>query len=111
MVDADSEIITAMSIDSVAFQGPVLAKLQDPAGLALDLYVPPKPEAPTDYFRSAEFREDPQQGTLTCPAGETTGRREWNAHGTGEGVRPSGGKGHTKESNQAVWLIPEPSRQ
>lgn len=114
MIDADSEIITAidllpangheaanaaalvhqeeavhgndiaaLSIDSVAFQGPVLEELQDPAGLGLDLYVPPKPETPTEYFRPEEFREDPQQGTLTCPAGNTTGRRERNAHDTG----------------------------
>jgi transposase len=75
--------IAALSIDSVAFQGPVLEELQDPGGLALDLYVPPKPETPTAYFRPEEFREDPQQRTLTCPAGETTGHRERNAHDTG----------------------------
>lgn len=114
MIDADSEIITAvnvlpangheagdaavlvqqeetahgndiaaLSIDSVAFQGPVLEELQDPAGLALDLYVPPKPETPTARFPPQVFHEDPQQGTLTCPAGQTTGCRERNAHDTG----------------------------
>lgn len=75
--------IAALSIDSVAFQGPVLEELQDPAGLDLDLYVPPKPETPTECFRPEEFREDPQQGTLRCPAGNTTRRRERNAHDTG----------------------------
>jgi len=75
--------IAALSIDSVAFQGPVLEELQDPAGLALDLYVPPKPETPMAYFRPEEFHEDPQQGTLTCPAGQTTAHRERNAHDTG----------------------------
>jgi transposase len=75
--------IAALSIDSVAFQGPVLEELQDPAGLALDLYVPPKPEASTPYFPPEAFREDPPQGRLTCPAGQTTGRRERNAHDTG----------------------------
>jgi transposase len=75
--------IAALSIDSVAFQGPVLKELQDPAGLALDLYVPPKPESSTAYFPPEEFREDQQQGTLTCPAGQTTGRRQRNPHDTG----------------------------
>ena len=75
--------IAALSIDGVAFQGPVLQVLQDPQGLALDLYVPPKPETPTEYFRPQEFQEDPQQGTATCPAGRTTGHRERNANDTG----------------------------
>jgi transposase len=75
--------IAALSIDSVAFQGPVLEELQAPEGPALDLYVPPKPETPTPYYRPEEFQEDPQQGTLTCPAGQVTGKRERNAHDTG----------------------------
>lgn len=75
--------IEALSIDGVAFQGPVLDQLQDPSGLALDLYVPPKPESHTAYFAPQEFQEDTSQGTLTCPAGQTTARRERNAHDTG----------------------------
>jgi transposase len=75
--------IAALSIDSVAFQGPVLEALQGPEGPALDLYVPPKPETPTAYYRPEEFREDPRQGTVTCPAGQTTARRERNANDTG----------------------------
>ena len=75
--------IAALSIDSVAFQGPVLEELQDPAGLGLDLYVPPKPETPTEYFRPEEFREDSQQGTVTCPAGNTTARCDRNTNDTG----------------------------
>jgi transposase len=75
--------IAALSIDSVAFQGPVLKELQDQAGMALDLYVPPKPETPTARFRPEDFQEDPQQGTLTCPAGQSTAHRERNPHDTG----------------------------
>jgi hypothetical protein len=69
--------IAALSIDSIAFQGPVLKELQDPTGLALDLYVPP-PETPTEYFQPQDFHEDPQQGVLTCPAGQSTAFRERN---------------------------------
>ena len=82
--------IAALSIDSVAFQGPVLKELQDPAGMALDLYVPPKPETPTVHFRPEDFAEDPQQGTLTCPAGQSTARRERNPHDTGWKYRFAG---------------------
>jgi transposase len=80
---AQGNKIEALSIDSVAFQGPVLEELQDPEGLALDLYVPPKPESPTPYFPPQEFQEDVLHGTLTCPAGQTTTSRERNAHDTG----------------------------
>ena len=75
--------IEALLIDSVAFQGPVLEELQDPEGLALDLYVLPKPESPSPYFPPLDFQEDVQQGNLTCPAGQTTTSRERNAHDTG----------------------------
>ena len=75
--------IVALSIDSIAFQGPVLKELQDPAGLALDLYVPPPPEKPTEYFPPQDFQEDQQQGTVTCPAGKRTACRERNPHDTG----------------------------
>jgi len=80
---AQGNKIEALSIDSVAFQGPVLEKLQDPQGPALDLYVPPKPEAPAPYFPPQDFQEDVLHGTLTCPAGQTTTNRERNAHDTG----------------------------
>ena len=80
---AQGNKIEALSIDSVAFQGPVLKELQDPQGPALDLYVPPKPEASTPYFPPQDFAEDAPHGTLTCPAGQTTTCRERNANDTG----------------------------
>jgi len=114
MIDADSELITAvdvlpangaeaanaaelvvqeqtahgneiesLSIDSIAFQGPVLRQLESPEGLGLDLHVPPIPEIPTTLFAPCDFTEDAQAGTLTCPAGQTTHERERNAHDTG----------------------------
>jgi len=75
--------IGALSIDSVAFVGPVLKQLQDPEGLALDLYVPPVRQPETKYFAAEEFQEDASQGSLTCPAGQSTARRERNRHDTG----------------------------
>lgn len=75
--------IEALSIDGVAFQGPVLRELESAEDLALDVYVPSTPEAVSDYFKPREFREDPAQGCLTCPAGQTTCSRERNIHDTG----------------------------
>lgn len=80
---AQGNDIQALSIDGVAFQGPVLRELESPEGLALDVYVPPTPEAPSDYFKSQEFTEDHDRGSLTCPAGKTTSRRDRNRHDTG----------------------------
>lgn len=81
--EAHGNNIEKLSIDGVAFQGPVLQELQAPEGLALDLYVPPTPVAPTSCFAPQDFTEDPERGSLTCPAGQTTTRRERNAHDTG----------------------------
>ena len=75
--------IRALSIDSVAFQGPVLKELQAPEGPALDLYVPPVRERQTTYFAPEEFHEDMSQGTLTCPAGQSTVYRDRNRCDTG----------------------------
>jgi transposase len=114
MMDADSELITALdvlpangdeaanaaelvreeeaahgndieslSIDGVAFQGRVLQELEAPDGLALDVYVPPTADAPSEYFRPQDFTEDPAQGNVTCPAGRTTTTRERTARDTG----------------------------
>jgi hypothetical protein len=75
--------IQALSIDSVAFVGPVLKELQDPEELALDLYVPPIQELQTTCFAPEDFKEDASQGTLTCPAGQSTARRDRTRCDTG----------------------------
>jgi hypothetical protein len=72
-----------LSVDSVAFVGPVLKELQDPEGLDLDLYVPPIQEQQTTCFAPEDFKEDTSQGTLTCPAGQSTARRDRNRYDTG----------------------------
>jgi len=74
---AQGNDVAALSIDGVGFQGAVLRELQDPEGLDLDVYVPPKKE-PTKgrvakMFPPTEFVEDPERGVVTCPAGHTSG--------------------------------------
>jgi hypothetical protein len=76
--------IEALSIDAVAFQGPVVRELQDPEGLDLDLYVPASSaNAESTCFGPEEFSEDIERGELRCPAGNTTTRRKRNRHDTG----------------------------
>jgi transposase len=75
--------IEALSMDGLAFQGPLLRELQDPEGLALDVYVPPKNQPASEHFTSQDFSEDATRCTVTCPVGQTTARRERNCRNTG----------------------------
>ena len=77
--------VEAMSIDGVGFNGSVLHALEDPEGLGLDVYVPPREEAEDALYTPRDFQET-EDGKLTCPAGETSTRshrdnaRERRAH-------------------------------
>jgi len=113
MMDADSELITAidvlpangdeaanaaslvrqeeqahgndiqtLSIDGIAFQGKVLRELEDPQGLALNVYVPPTAENSSTTFRPEDFTEDRAAGVVRCPAGQITGERFRNEKDT-----------------------------
>jgi IS5 family transposase len=107
MMDADSELITAvnvlpgngaegvdalalvrqeetaqgndierLSIDGAGFQGKLLQELEDPGGLAIDAYVPPKAEPATELFAAADFVADAATEAVTCPAGQTSHYRQ-----------------------------------
>jgi transposase len=118
IIDADSEIITAvnvlpgngaeaadaitliqqeetaqgndvegLSIDGAGYNGPVLRELTDPAGLNLDMTVPPPTLAPRTTFGPERFSLtviDEQQREVTCPAGQTTRTRSRTRQGTGD---------------------------
>jgi hypothetical protein len=60
-----------MSIDGVGFSGPVLHVLEDPEGLGLDVYVPPREEVEDAPYTPRDF-EETEDGKLTCPAGQTS---------------------------------------
>lgn len=62
--------IKSLSIDGAGFNGPVLRELEDPNGLAVDTYVPPKPEPASDTFGPDDFFEDAESGAVICPAGK-----------------------------------------
>lgn len=80
--EAQGNDIQALSIDRIAFNGSVLRELEDPNGLALNSYVPPKTPAPGTTFRPEEFTEDRSAGVLFCPGGQSTSARFRNEKDT-----------------------------
>lgn len=79
--------VQGLSMDGVGFRGSLLRECTDPEGLNLKMFVPPPPEPPTSLFRVELFVLDAAQETLTCPAGQTTTKRERHQHGTGWNFR------------------------
>ncbi len=74
--------VEGLSMDGIGFRGSVLRECTDPEGLNLEMFVPPTPEPPTPCFRVELFVLNATGETLTCPAGQTTTKRE---HRAGQG--------------------------
>jgi transposase len=74
--------VQAVSQDGAGFQGPVLRELTDPAGLNVEVFVPPPKLQERPGFAPEQFTLDAAGTTLTCPAGQTTQRRRrnWRDH-------------------------------
>lgn len=68
--EAQGNDIEALSMDKAGFHGPMLRELEDPEGLAVNTFVPPKQEATGDLFKPKDFVEDPEGRHVTCPAGK-----------------------------------------
>jgi IS5 family transposase len=64
--------IQSLSIDGAGFNGPLLRELQDPEGLAVETFVPPKKTPAAKFYTPEDFVEDAQHGRVTCPAGQTS---------------------------------------
>lgn len=76
--------IAALSLDGIGFRGDLLREWQDPAGLHLQVVVPPTPEpAPSGLFRPRDFELAASGTSVGCPGGAQTARRYRNAHNTG----------------------------
>jgi hypothetical protein len=74
--------VQAVSLDGAGFQGPVLRELTDPAGLAVEVFTPPREPNSPQEIKSDQFTLSADQQTLTCPAGQTTtNRRRHTADG------------------------------
>jgi transposase len=75
---AQGNDVAGLSIDGAGYNGPVLRELTDPAGLNLDVTVPPpeKPQRATfgpERFELKVITDEVSE--LTCPAGQTTRSR------------------------------------
>lgn len=75
--------VAQISMDGAGFQGAVLRELEDPQGLALDAYVPPREEPPRETYGPENFVEDREQGKVTCPAGQTSQYHQRDTKGSG----------------------------
>lgn len=78
---AQGNRVEGLSIDGVGFCGDVLRELQDPQGLGLTVYVPPREwsEAGGPYFPATRFHLEEAGTVLVCPAEEETRSRTRNA--------------------------------
>jgi transposase len=81
--EAHGNDVEALSMDGAGFRGAVLRELEDPEGLAVNTFVPPKKEPPATPFTPQDFAEDPEHRTVTCPAGKTSHYRERDQRGQG----------------------------
>ena len=77
---AQGNRVEGLSIDGVGFCGNVLRELQDPQGLGLTVYVPPRDwsEAGGAYFPATRFHLEEAGTVLVCPAEEETRSRTRN---------------------------------
>jgi transposase len=76
---AQGNDVEGISIDGAGFNGPVLRELTDPAGLNLDVTVPPPKPVKRATFGPERFSLTVLEngcGEVTCPAGQTTRQRE-----------------------------------
>jgi hypothetical protein len=71
--------VQALSIDGAGFNGPMLRELEDPEGLAVNTFVPPKKEPDSTTFTPADFVQDGETGKVRCPAGQASSYRQRDA--------------------------------
>ena len=82
---AQGNDIQALSIDGIGFRGDVLRSLQNPQGLNLAVYVPPRPftNEADGYFTAQDFHLEEDGQILVCPNEEECRIRSRNSHNTG----------------------------
>lgn len=68
--------VQALSIDGAGNDGRLLRELEDPDGLNVDTYVPPRKEPDTGRFTPEDFQEDTEREVAVCPAGKTSRSRK-----------------------------------
>lgn len=85
--EAHGNDIEALSIDGAGLNGPVLRELEDPEGLSVNTFVPPKKAEASQLFTPDDFVEDSERQTVRCPAGETSQYRQRDCRDRGNMYR------------------------
>ena len=80
---AQGNTVAAVSMDGMGWNGEVLRALSAPAGLGVEVSVPPPSPAATPFFSPAACVLDGQRGVVTCPGGQQTATKARHAHDTG----------------------------
>lgn len=82
---AQGNDVAALSMDAIAFRGPILRTLKDPQGLGLEVYVPPQEWSSYTgpYFTPQDFHLEEDGSLLVCPAEAETRSRHRNSKNTG----------------------------
>ena len=83
---AQGNDVAGLSMDGAGFNGPMLRELTDPAGLNLEVTVPPPAEPKRATFGPERFALtviDEAVSELTCPNGQTTRQRSRTEKNTG----------------------------
>jgi transposase len=80
---AQGQAVAAVASDGMGWTGEVVRALSAPAGLGIEVYVPPPAPAETRLFGPEACVLDAQQGVVTCPGGQQTATKERRANHTG----------------------------
>lgn len=73
---AQGNHVEAVSIDGVGFNGPMLREFEDPEGLAVTVYTPPRKPSDANVLSVAEFQLSETGDHVTCPAGHQSSTRQ-----------------------------------
>jgi IS5 family transposase len=74
--EAHGNEVESLSIDGAGFHGPMLREMENPEGLGVKVFVPPKSQPASETFSPEDFIEDAESRTVTCPAGKKSRYRQ-----------------------------------
>lgn len=80
---AQGNDVAELSLDGIGFRGELLREWTAPAGLNLEVTVPPRPVEETRTFAPEQFTVNADGTALTCPGGQTSTDRVRNPRDTG----------------------------
>lgn len=73
---AQGNKVESLSIDGVGFNGPMLRELEDPNGLAITVFTPPREISDPTLLSVDQFELSADGKKVTCPAGHQSSTRQ-----------------------------------